>query len=153
MLRKNSVQDSIWLYTCGKGTTWIGLAQTRLFFWVGNIVMKQFSVRRRSLFNEGYILRWQSQSRCENNWRSNTDTTAFCLPSNGGRNTGFVADTFSWWHPVVLAAGGIAGCGDQALTGTGCFGRDLRKTAIIVRLEIQSRGLATRTLFCCINGE
>lgn len=135
----------------GEGTICMGLAQTPLFFWAEGVVMKCFSVRRHSLFGEGYILIWHTQSRCENNWRSNTDTIAFCLPSNGRRSSAFVADMFGWWHPVVLAAAGIAGFGDRALTRTEYFTGDLRKIAIIVRLKIQSQGLATRTLFCCIN--
>ena len=53
-----------------------------------------------------------------------------------------MADTFSWRHPVVLAAGGIAGLGDQALTGTEYFAGDLRKIATIVRLKMRSQGPA-----------
>lgn len=51
----------------------------------------------------------------------------------------------------MLGTGGIVGFGGRALTGTEYFAENLSKIAIIVRLKIQSQGLATRTLFCCIN--
>lgn len=51
----------------------------------------------------------------------------------------------------MLAAGGVVGVGDRALTGTEYFAEDLRKIAIIVGLKIRSQGLVTQTLLCCIN--